>query len=90
MEIFVPKGTKRSKCARTAIMLLYVKMLRAAHELDEILKNADNLHFDDDEDQNALQLVPLMSDESPKRSLKRPIPPAADVCIDDDAAQCSE
>eukprot|EP00973_Karenia_brevis_P054708 7604413-Karenia_brevis.AAC.1 len=41
MEIFVPKGTKRSKCMRSTIMLLYVKMLRAAHELDDVLKSAD-------------------------------------------------
>eukprot|EP00973_Karenia_brevis_P038767 5350567-Karenia_brevis.AAC.1 len=90
MEIFVPKGTKRSKCVRTTVMLLYVKMLRAAHELDETLKNADDLLFENDSDGTTLQMVPLMTDESPKKPSKRPLPPVVDLLVEDDAAQCSE
>eukprot|EP00973_Karenia_brevis_P041799 5786771-Karenia_brevis.AAC.1 len=70
-------------------------MLRAAHELDDALKNADLDLFVEEQNPDTMQLVPAGDDEPTlKKSLKRPLPPvadvSADVSVDDDLAGSSQ
>eukprot|EP00973_Karenia_brevis_P064222 8924735-Karenia_brevis.AAC.1 len=41
LEQFIPKGTKKSKDARTKIMLLYVRVLKSVLDLKDAITDAD-------------------------------------------------